>query len=234
MGKRIITVVLTLLFVLSIPLSYSGEGEYISSPSNVNKILSDFSDIDMKPGENQRFKFEFYNPYNSSIKNASLDIQIYNFRDYNKNDDIEEMDNSIYFESSGETKVVYEIDQLASKERKSISFIVDSKEETNKGVYSVRFSLNFYMEDDGKISMKSIGYFSNQELEKASKKVGDNDDEHFVGGYNLTELEVDGILKETSIAVKEPKTRWPQYILGASTVILSALAVYYYLKERKD
>ncbi len=233
MGKRVIIWIFTLLFVLSLSLSGYSEAEDISSPSNVNQIISDFSDIDMEPGEDEDFEFEFFNPYESSMRDVTLEIQIYNFRDYNKNDDVDKLDNSIYFDRNGETKVIYETDELKSRNSIDVSYKVNSDEDTKKGVYSVRFSLSFDMEGKN-VNMKSIGYFTDQEIEQASEHIGEDDDEHFVGGYNLTRLDVDGILKETSIAVKEPKPRWPQYALGAATVIFSVLAIYYYLKENKN
>lgn len=233
MEKRVIVGVLTLLFVISLSISGYGKADDISSPSNVNQIISDFSDIDMKPGEDEDFEFELYNPYVSSMNNLTIEIQIYNFRDYNENDDVDKLNNSIYFERNGETRVIYETDELNSKTSTDVSYTVSSDEDSRKGVYSVRFSL-FFDIDGTNVNMKSIGYFTNQELERASEHIGENDDEHFVGGYNLTRLDVDGILKETSIAVKDPKPRWPQYVLGAVTVTFSVLAVYFYLKESRD
>ncbi|MFW6195760.1 MAG: hypothetical protein ACOC5D_00360 [Thermoplasmatota archaeon] len=232
MGRRIITIILTLLFVLSLPLCDSIEADKISSPSNVNQILSDFSDIDMSPGEDSQFSFDFYNPYDSSMKNISLDIEIYRFRDFNENDGIDDLEDSISFEESDDLGVVFETEELDSRKELRISYRVVSNEKTEKGVYSLRFKLTLEL-DERKVSMKSIGYFTNQQLNKASNSVGENDEEHFVGGYNITELGVDGILKETSMTIKDSNSVWPQYVLVATTIVFSILAVYFYTKENK-
>lgn len=230
MGRRIIPIILTLLFVLSLLLCDPIEADKISSPSNVNQILSDFSDIDMSPGEDSQFLFDFYNPYNSSMKNISLEIEIYRFRDFNEKVGINELEDPISFEESDDLSAVFETEELDSKKELRISYRVVSNEKTEKGVYSLRFKLTLEL-NERKVSMKSIGHFTNQQLKKASGSVGENDEEHFVGGYNITELGVDGILKETSISIKDSKSLWSQYVLVAITIIFSLLAVYFYTKE---
>ncbi|MFW5928182.1 MAG: hypothetical protein ACOCSL_03180 [Thermoplasmatota archaeon] len=233
MGKRIIIVILMLLFVISLSIPRYGEAEDISSPANVNQIISDFSDIDMKPGEDEDFEFELYNPYELSMKNITLQIQIYDFKGLDGSGDEDKMDDTISFKKNSARSVIFETDELNSEISKTVSYRVNSDENTRKGVYSVRFNLSFDIAGEN-VSMKSIGYFTNQELKRASEHEGNNDGEHFVGGYNLTRLGVDGILKETSVAIKEPKPRWLQYALGATTVTFSLLAVYFYLKENRN
>jgi len=230
MGKRRIIVVLMILLIFISPLSETIIGPDVSSPTNVNQIISDFSNIDMRPGHEKNLDFDLYNPYNSSMRDIKLEIEIYEFRSFNENENLDDIDNSIYFEKSQANKVVFKKDGLTSGKIIPNSYLVTSDEKTRKGVYSIRFKLSFNM--DGKnITMKSIGYFSNDELNDASHS---DNNEHIVGGYNITKLGVDGILRETSISVKESKSTWPQYVLGAITVILSILAVYFYLKENKN
>ncbi len=221
MNKKILRALLisSIIILSSIPISQNSRAGFFTEDEEPDKYT-------MEVYDNQG---RFLNTSYEAVEN-NLEIEIYEFRSFNENENLDDLDNSIYFEKSQANKVVFKKDGLTSGKIIPNSYLVTSDEKTRKGVYSIRFKLSFNM--DGKnFTMKSIGYFSNDELNDASHS---DNNEHIVGGYNITKLGVDGILRETSISVKESKSTWPQYVLGAITVILSILAVYFYLKENKN
>ena len=119
---------------------------------------------------------------------------------------------------------------LQSFEKRNIELSIETDDETDMGVYSVRFKLEFNYDGEEKV-MKSKGYFGEDEWEYATREETASDNQYYQGNVNITYLDVDGILKETTFSVKKQKPYWTQYLLVSLSVFFAVLAVVFYLQE---
>ncbi|MBS3781170.1 MAG: hypothetical protein KGY66_01315 [Candidatus Thermoplasmatota archaeon] len=167
-------------------------------------------------------KITLKNPYNSSMEDINFTVSIYWYSYLNVDKNISEVDEPPVFDN-GETYSASEIDELSSDESEELEYIIHTSEDTEEGVYSIRFKLDFSIEDEENITMKSRGHFSSEEWEDAKNPEG---------GINLTELNVSDILLESTFEVRNPVPRWPQYALGLITIVSGVLAVMFYFQEK--
>jgi hypothetical protein len=89
---------------------------------------------------------------------------------------------------------------------------------------------------DEHLVMKSPGYFSEDVWNEATREPTSADLPYYRGEINITYLQaasgqVDGIIPDSSFALKEPIPMWPFYLLIALMVLSAFLALMFYLEE---
>lgn len=210
------------VFILIVPFSSTSSGSFdISDPEYTNQIIEEINTPSIEPGEDGIINLIIKNPdtedENSVMQNTTFEVEIYyyDYLDVEKN--ISELDEPPVFDT-GEVALKEEIGNLSTKETHDLEYLIHTSEDTEEGVYSIRFRLEFSIDDERHI-MKSKGHFSNEEWEDA--RVSD-----------FTELNVSGILPESTFEVRTPIPRWPQYALGLITIVAGVLAVMFYMQEK--
>ena len=77
--------------------------------------------------------------------------------------------------------------------------------------------------------MQSRGYFTDSEWDRATSNVTDD----VPGEVDITILDVDGIIPDSSFKVLEPIPIWPLYVcIIPLAVMLSILAIMFYAQEQ--
>jgi len=212
----------------------NAEERYIEDPGKVNQII-DEDDIDtpkIDPGESDYFQFSLYNPYEDSMEDVDLTLSIYRleYTDVEKN--ISEVENPPVFTESGTVNITLQYEGISSGEKESEELNIETASETEEGTYLVKFRLDFEYEDEEHL-MKSVGHFTDQELDDAGMDE-DPDEEFETGRIDIEQLNVSGLLPDSSFAVRRTLPGWIQYFLGVVSVIFGTLAVIFYLQEKYD
>ncbi len=204
----------------------------VSDPSLANKIMSDFSTPIIRPGQEGYLEFNLTNPYEFDIDEVVLTAEIYGYADLDEEKDIIEIDDPPIFQFTGETSRRLRREVISSEITIPQRFTISTSSDTEEGVYFLRFQMEFsYSEDDNESLMRSKGYFSDSEWENATKRPGRTDEPYYSGSINITKLDVNGILPDSSFTVKTPIPRWPQYLLGGFAAFFGILAVMLYMQE---
>ncbi len=233
MNKRGIVLLTVLIMTLTLFFSpVSSAQDDISSPEYTNELIGEVNTPKIEPGNSGDIILRLKNPYEPdiTIKNVTFEMEIYNCIYLDKNKSISDVRNPPTF-SNGDIKQSSSIDKIESGGKKELTYSISSSEQTEEGVYSIRFKLTFWQQGNKEVMM-SRGYFSTSELEEARGSSGNNSSK--LGGYNTSMLEVSGILPETSFTVRKKIPRWPQYALGLITGVSGLLAVMFYMQEKYD
>ncbi len=204
----------------------------VSDPGLANKILSDFSTPIIRPGNEGNLEFNLTNPYGFEIENVILTTEIYGYADLDEERDISEIDDPPVFRITDDTRRSLGRDVISSERELPQRFTIRTTDDTEEGVYFVRFKLEFrYSEEGNESLMKSKGYFTDSEWENATKRPGRTDEPYYAGSINITQLGVNGIIPDSSFTVKTPIPRWPQYLLGGLAAFFGIFAVMLYMQE---
>ncbi|MFO7792047.1 MAG: hypothetical protein R6W73_03585 [Candidatus Saliniplasma sp.] len=204
----------------------------VSDPGLANKILHDFSTPIIKPGNQGNLEFNLTNPYEFEMENMVLTAEIYGFGDLDEQKNISEIDDPPVFQITGDTSRSLGRDVISPERVTPQRFTLKTTENTEKGVYFVRFQLDFeYSEEGNESVMKSKGHFTDSEWDNATKRPGNSDEPYYAGSINITQLGVNGILPDTSFTVKTQIPRWPQYVLGGLAAFFGIFAVMLYMQE---
>lgn len=204
----------------------------VSDPGRVNKILEEFQTPVIKPSEEGVLSFNLRNPYDAEMRDIRLRIDIYGFGDLDEEKDITRIDSPPTFKVTGTTSYSFTTDVIHSDSSFPVELYITTDRRTEKGVYFVRFELEFVYENMGESSiMRSRGHFSDEEWSEATRRPGVGDDPYYSGSINITHLGVNGIIPDTSFSVKTPIPRWPQYMLGGLAAFFGIFAVMLYMQE---
>ncbi len=226
MGNRYLVLLVLGTILLSAGVS-PAHSSTLSDPEKVNDIIPEIHTPRIDPGSSGEVQITLNNPYNETIENVSLTIDVYGYEYLDKEKDISEVDEPPVFEESEKTNITISENSIESGSAQTLQPEVRSKDGTEEGVYLLRFELEFdYLKNN--VTMKSRGCFAEEEWEETKVE----DDEEHPGGFNLTKLGVDGILSDSSFSVKSTLPRWPQYALGAVVGISGVLAVMFYMQEK--
>lgn len=204
---------------------------YISDPGRVNRIIDDVDTPKIEPGESDEMVFNLHNPYDEVIQDVRLNVSIYLYAHLGEEKNISEVENHPIFSAGGEVEKRLGFEALGSQEEEDIELKISSDEDTEEGVYLLRFWLEFDYEEEAHV-MKSMGYFSEEELVEAG--ASNNESYEDTGGLDLEILGISGLLADSSFSVKKSLPRWPQYLLGILSVLFGVLAVVFYFHERYD
>lgn len=227
MEKRSAVVLFLAILFLSTGLSQGhSHPERVSDPEKVNEIIPEIDTPKMDPGDSGVMRLILNNPYNETIEDVNFTIDIYEYAYLGEEKDISEIDEPPVFEKSEKTNITFFEDSMSPGFRENLEYKIEAEDGTEEGVYLLRVKLEFvYLENE--VLMKSRGYFTGEEWDDAKVE-----DEEYPGGFNLTELGVDGILSDSSFSVKSSLPRWPQYTLGAILGVSAILAVVFYMQEK--
>jgi len=213
----VISVFVIFISLLSIPV----ESYEISDPSFTNELIHDINTPSIEPGREKEMTVTIKNPYPEEMNTINFTVSIYWYSYLGVDKNISEVDEPPVFDD-GKTYSILDIGDLPTNESQELEYIIRTSEKTKEGVYSIRFKLEFSINGIEEV-MKSRGYFSSEEWEDAKS---------FDGGFNLTQLNVSGIIPESTFEVRDPIPRWPQYTLGLITIISGVLAVMFYMQEK--
>lgn len=204
----------------------------VSDPGRVNKILSDFSTPIIRPGNEGNLDFNLTNPYEFDIEDVVLTAEIYAYANLDEKKEIYEIDEPPIFKLQGATQRSFRLNVQPAEQVLPQRFSIQTTDDTEKGVYFVRFQMEFdHSEDENRSIMRSKGHFTDSEWDNATKRPGTSDEPYYAGSINITMLGVNGILPDTSFTVKTPIPRWPQYLLGGLAAFFGIFAVMLYMQE---
>ncbi len=217
---------LVIVFILIVSLSSISSASFeISDPEYTNQIIEEINTPSIEPGEEGTLYLTVKNPYpedeNSVMENITFKVEIYHYNHLDIEKDISEVDEPPILDENG-TSSMRELDELSSDESEELEFKIQSFEDTDEGVYSLRFELEFWMSGEREI-MRSRGFFTQEEWYEA---LGDEN------GVDLEGLDVSGLLYDSSFEVKDPISRLPQYALGIVSTVSGILAVMFYMQEK--
>lgn len=214
-------VVISVIMIFISLFTYSVKSYDISDPSFTNELIEEIDTPIIEPGNEGEMSITLKNPYPDDMKNITFTVNIYWYSYVDVDEDITEVEEPPVFDN-GETSWVLDIGELSNDESKEEEYLIYTSKNTEEGVYSIRCKLEFSLRGEEEV-MKSRGHFSSEEWEGAR-----NSD----GKINVTELNVSGILPESTFDVRDPVPRWPQYALGLITIVSGVLAVMFYFQEK--
>ncbi len=214
---------LTLLLACC-PTSTAADASYVASPSHIPK-LENRTALTIVPGDVGTFHFDFVNRYDKAMYNISLTIEIYAWATREEFAEISAVRNKPVFLGSGDTHYTIKIPELENRSTLPFDVKISTQPKTQTGTYFVRFNLTFWYENESWI-MKSRGYFSNEEWNRATEN-----ETLPHGAINFTALNVTSILPDYSFGVKKPIPQWPLYLLIALAALFALLAYGFYMYE---
>ena len=242
--KRLLGLIIAAV-ILSLPFAQSEIDQYISNPGNIPDFHN-FNTPQLEPGQNGHFSLDVLNRYNESLEEVTIIAEIYHRADIDESENLDTIPSSerpyiqntiwrsdiIEEENSLKTtdfkKATFEIGGIQSNETINLEFEIITNEDTKEGTYFVRFEMDF-MHNGTERQMQSRGHWSMDEWEDATNK--SNVPSGSPGNINLTILDVDGIIPDSSFGVKKPIPKWPLYGLISLTILFAGLSVVFYLEE---
>ena len=242
--KRLLGVIIAVI-ILSLPLAHSELDMYVSNPGKIPDFHN-FSTPQLEPGQSGEFSLDILNRYNESLENITIIAEIYHRADIDESEDLDLIPNSerpyiqntvwssniVKEENSLKTtdfkSATFEIDVIQSNETITLEFEIITNEDTKEGTYFVRFEMDF-RHNETERQMQSRGHWSMNEWDDATNK--SNVPSNSPGNINLTILDVDGIIPDSSFGVKKPIPKWPLYGLISLTILFAGLSVIFYLEE---
>ncbi len=252
-------VALLALTLLLVPPSGADWDPYVSHPGYIPDFHN-FTTPQLVPGESSPLTLEVTNRYAEPLENVVVSMEIYMRADIESSEIIDAVaadarpritEGCWIRLSNGEgecdaapagQRATFSPGTLTTGETVRFSTDIQSTEErswlrctllgsrcdtgTTEGTYFVRFMLDFDHNGTTR-SMLSRGHWSMAEWETATTDVPDG----APGNINLTVLGVDGVIPDSSFAVKVPIPKWPLYVMIGLTVMFAGLTVVFYLEE---
>lgn len=211
-----------------IPPSASGAEAWISAPNRVPQF-TEFSTPVIVPGTSDTFNFTLVNRYPFPMLGVELSIDVYKYATLELAKEIDQVDRPPEIrEGSGTSYRLPLGTPLAPGQRYPVLFRLTTDRETPQGTYFVRTMMTFSV-NATPVVMKSRGHFTDDVWERATNSPGNGT----VAGINLTVLQVDGILVDSSFTVREPIPIWPLALLIGLAVLFGGLAIVFYLVEEE-
>ena len=225
--------VLLLLFALCSTVT----AQSIDEPRFVNKLLGNFHTPVIVPGESGIFSLSIVNPdpinLTGDMTNVMLNISIYQYATLEETETVPNISDPPIIVESGAPEHRLEGLTIPPGTQHDVTFTVTTERSTPHGsyfsqsTYFVRFWLEFEYEGEN-YTMVSRGYFSDAQWEHLTGT------ESGAGEINQTymeELGYDGIIPDSSFAVKIPIPMWPFWALVALTIFVAFLAVAFYILD---
>jgi hypothetical protein len=249
-------------FIIVILLAHTTTAQTNGDPlrSEISKpgVIPEFHDFEtpsIVPGTSGVLKFKITNRYtmdnnntldqNYIMKNVTLRVNVYHYSTLEENKNIKKISNSpkIVSGSSALKEIIdkstvdFYWSQILNDEIVDVSIKFKTGSDTPEGRYFIKMHLSFII-SDSYFDMKSRGHFSDEDWERASRNI--TDEEGYVGNrfvmgrLDLNLLEVDGIIPETSIRVLTPIPTWPLYVflIPFAAFFLILAVVFYYMDEK--
>jgi len=223
-------------------------------PGLVNKLMNvldtpGLPNVGLTPGDKGAFRIQIMNPYEGNMTNIVFNASIYSYATLEEIQDVTSTWTTPFIEESNSIEYTLQpFDLIASEHQKhqNISFTIVTNYDTPHGsafsqsTYFVRFWLEFdYTNLTGTehLVMKSPGHFSTEIWDEATRTPEESDEPYYRGTVNLTYLQettgqVDGILPDSSFALKEHIPAWPFYALIVLMIVSGFLAFMFYIEEK--
>jgi len=222
--KHLVLILVFIIFIslLSFSVKSNEVSDYeISDPYFTNQLIDEIDTPKIEPGREGELTITLKNPYPEEMENVTFSINIYwySYLDVDKN--ISKVEEPPVFDGD-ESFSKEEIDSLSAGETHHLEYQVQTFEDTEEGVYSIRFKLEFSLNNETEV-MKSRGHFTSEEWDDAKTPRE---------RINVTKLGISGILPDSTFEVRNPVPRWPQYLLGIITTVSGVLAVMFYMQEK--
>ena len=240
--KRLSGIIIAIV-ILSLPLAHSEVDMYVSNPGKIPDFHN-FSTPQLEPGQSGDFSLDVLNRYNESLDNITVIAEIYQRADIDESESLDAIKSSerpyiqntiwtsnlLAEENSLKTtdlkRAIFEKDEIQSNETITLGFQIITNEDTKEGTYFVRFDMEF-QHNGTERQMQSRGHWSMNEWNNATNNVSSGSP----GNINLTVIDVDGIIPDSSFGIKKPIPKWPLYVLISLTIIFAGLSVIFYLEE---
>jgi hypothetical protein len=217
---------------------------------NVNKLIDVLSTPQLAPGESGPFTFQFNVTYAQPIFNVRLNASIYEYATIDGTIPVDITWHYPYpvLNPGGGREVNWSWPQVGASSVANLSFTVVTVADSNlmphgsvfnQAAYFVRFWLEF----DGNVSgtmthfrFASRGFFSNALWNEATSANATTpcNPPSCRGNLNLTKLNVNGILPDSSFSVQDPIPRWPFYLLIGVAVFFVGLAFLFWVEENPE
>jgi hypothetical protein len=240
--KKLATSLSIFLLLLSILTLYppltTGQpnDEYISSPSNI-PLFEFFTTSTIVPSESEELSFNLINRYSFNMENVTLKLNIFRYVTLDKSKDIGKVDSPpTIVHGSGGTRytildsqsILFQWTNFQNNSVEQLKIKISTSKSTSQGTYFIRMNLTFEYQSEIYI-MKSRGYYSQAEWDLADLTAAPTDP----GEINLTALDVDGIIPDTSFRVKDPIPFWPLVMFIGFCVVFAFLAGLFYMMDEQ-
>ncbi len=227
-------IALTLVIFL---LSTTTSAQSIDEPRFVNQLLGDFHTPVIVPGNSGTFSLSINNPdpfnMTSNMENVRLNVSIYQYGTLEESRMIPDISLPPFIVEAGSTDYMLSNLTIIPGGQHDVSFTISTQRSTPHGssfsqsTYFVRFWLEFEYEGQN-YTMVSRGYFTDEQWYQLTET------ESGTGNVNQTylgELGFDGLIPDSSFAVKQPIPFWPFYLLICVTIFIGILAVCFYILD---
>jgi len=186
----------------------------------LNRMIGNFTSLEIIPGDDGYFSFCIKNVLNNTIANVSVIAEIYCYMTEDKFMAIGDVENNPVFDDGSVKKSIY-FSSLAANQTVRECFHVITYKKTPEGAYAVRFSIEFN-EGNRTYVLKSVGYFGPELWNRAVQEEG----------VNYTMLNVSGVVPEYLFGVHKPRNMVPFYALIAITGVGVVVLYILYMNER--
>ncbi len=229
---RILAVLFLSFILIFSSLSVPGRGDPMS-PMYVNEILSVVTTPTVLPAGSGTLVINMTNPYeNISMENVSFVIGIYAFATLDHYVPLEEIEHPPLLRngSAEGTEIFLHWDSIEPGQNHTLHIDIEMQRGSptgsvfNQGSYFLRLSMNFTLGNQTYLLL-SRGFMSDEA--KSSL-------EGYHGFINSTELEkfgFNGIIPDTSFAVRVPIPKWPFYALVGLALLFTVGAVFSYVED---
>jgi len=191
--------------------------DYISRPNRVPDF-GNFTTPVIRPGGEGTYNFTISNRYDADITDVRLEVSLYMWATLEESKAIADLKGPRPKFDDGTTSTTIQLGTIAKGGRVEPALDIHTGDDTPKGTYFVRHRLTFtYMGET--YNMSSRGFFTTPQWEG------------FDYGNLYYQLDVSGIVPDSSISVKDPVPLWPLALLVGLCVFFGALAVVFYLAE---
>ena len=229
-GRFILSVLVLLSILIAQDASAITYDPYLSHPSHIPDFANYRTPI-IQPGQKGELSFTVRNRYDEPMRNVTLHIEIYaraTIEHYWPIDNVEHPPQ--FYRCSYDTAavngtgVVIDMGILPPGINTTVVLYIKTSSSTPEGTYFIRAMMIFDYGNITGIVLKSRGYFTQKEWDRATNRGGEF-------GIDLDYLNCTGIIPDTSFSVKKPIPMWPFYILVALTAITGILALFFYMTD---
>jgi hypothetical protein len=220
----------------------------LSHPGEIPDF-TDFNADTIDPGNPATLSFIIQNRYtfneDNNMYNVSLIVNIYLYiSNEESGQDVSKLKNKPKITGGNDAlseipdglTAKYQWSLIRPNETVPVKLAIETNENMKEGTYFIRMHLNFTFNNTF-FDMKSRGYFTNDQWERAQPNATDIDglygNKFIIGRLDLNVLDVDGLIPETSIHLRKPIPRWPVYLGIGGIVFFALLALIFYLMDEK-
>ena len=250
--KTIQVTVIIIISMLILTGSSTGQTDHIVLRSGISypgeiPDFTDFNTDNIVPGTTGSLKFNIRNRYtfniDNNMTNVVLKVNIYRFVTLEESKDVSKISDGPKITGGNSALVTndqytaeFRWDIIRPNETVPVELTIKSSGNSPEGTYFVRMHLNFSFNGTS-FDMKSRGHFSDDQWDRAQPNATEPDGAYngkfIIGRLDLNVLEVDGVIPDTSIRIKEPIPLWPFYVLVIGAILFLFMGFIFYLMDEK-